>query len=150
MPADDLTPGQVAELLQVDASTLRRWARAFAGHLSPQAHGKRRRYSSGDLGVLTRARDLLRSGKSPREVGELLATVPAEPLTVPAVAAVSLPGLASDLIAAQEALRVTLGRLEALEGIQDAQAARIAALDAQIEAWRALSWWRRMFGRPPG
>jgi len=153
MPADDLTPSQVAELLGVDASSLRRWARAYRAHLSTQAQGKRRRYSSADLATLSRAKDLLRAGKSPAEVERLLATVPADAPQLPAVANVSLPAMAGELQATQEALRAALGRLdamqasqEALQAAQTAQAGKLAALEAELAAWRALPWWRRVFG----
>lgn len=160
VPADDLTPAQVAELLGVDQSTLRRWARQFKAHLSSQAQGKRRRYSSADLGMLSRARDLLRVGKSPAEVDSLLATLPQAAPQVPAVAAVSLPAMAGELQAAQEALRAALARVEALQQAQDklkaaqeAQAAQIVQqqikidqLWSRLEEWEALPWWRRLFG----
>jgi DNA-binding transcriptional MerR regulator len=151
MPADDLTPAQLAALLEADSSTVRRWARAFAQHLSPGAAGQggRRRYSRDDLAVLARAKELLRSGKSPAEVNAILATAPDLAVEVPAVAHVALPALAQDLAAAQEALRAALSRLDALQAAQAADRARLDQLEQELAAWRSRPWWRRVFGRPP-
>lgn len=149
MPADDLTPGQVAELLHVDGSTLRRWARAWAAHLSEQGRAKRRRFTQADLAVFARGQAMLRAGKSPVEVAALLATVPAEAGVVPAVVSVSVPALAQELQAAQEALRAVQGALDGLRTAQAEQADKIAALEQQLAAWERLPWWRRLFGQRP-
>jgi DNA-binding transcriptional MerR regulator len=189
MTADDLTPGQAADLLQVDASTLRRWAKEFAGHLSPQAQGKRRRYTPADLAVLVRARDLLLAGMAAPEVEAALGSVPAQSPIVPAVATAPLPALAGELQEAREIVRSMLaqldqlrqdqetnrGELAILRAAHDDQAARIAKmvekiradqaserarlaadrtklaqLIAELDSWRRLPWWRRLFERPPG
>ena len=149
MPADDLTPGQVAKLLAVDTSTLRRWARAWSAHLSEQGQAKRRRYTQADLATFARGQQLLRSGKSPAEVGTLLSVEPGAPANVPAVATVSVPALAVELQAAQDALRAMQGTLDALRTAQAGQADEIAQLRAELATWRALPWWRRLLGRRP-
>jgi DNA-binding transcriptional MerR regulator len=147
MPADDLTPGQVAELLQVDASTLRRWARAWKSNLSEQGQAKRRRYTQADLATFARGQAMLRAGRSPVEVAALLAVEPNAPANVPAVALVSVPALAVELQAAQEGLRAMQGALDGVRKVQAEQAGEIAQLRAELAAWRALPWWRRVFGR---
>jgi DNA-binding transcriptional MerR regulator len=148
MPTDDLTPSQVAALLDVDASTLRRWARAWKVHLSEQGQAKRRRYTQGDLATFARGRDLLRAGKSPAEVGTLLGIVPTVPAEVPAVATVSLPAIAQELQAALDTVRALVGQVDELRATQEAQAAQLARVQAQLEAWKAAPWWRRLFRRP--
>jgi DNA-binding transcriptional MerR regulator len=189
LTGDDLTPGQVADLLQVDASTLRQWAKDFAGQLSPQAQGKRRRYSPADLAVLVRARDLSLAGKPAAEAGAVLGTVPVQPTGVPAVASAQVPVLADELQEAREIVRSMLAQLEQLRQDQetnrgelanlraahDDQAAgmakvvekiradqaserarlaadrtKLAQLIAELDSWRRLPWWRRLFEPLPG
>jgi len=54
---------EVAELLEVADSTLRRWSRAFSAHLSPApSAGANRAYTDDDVEVLRRARDLVAVG----------------------------------------------------------------------------------------
>lgn len=149
MPADDLTPSQLAALLEVDPSTLRRWARLFADHLSPGAHGKRRRYTGQDMATLTRARDLLRAGKPAAEVGELLATVAEESRDLPAVAALQLPALAAELLEARETLRALAAHVAELGAGQEADHARIADLESRLAAFERQGWLSRLLGRRP-
>lgn len=133
MPADDLTPGQVAELLHVDSSTLRRWARSWRPHLSEQGQAKRRRYTQADLATFARGQAMLRAGRSPVEVAALLGTVEPMPANVPAVAVVSVPALAVELHATQEALRAALSQLSSLQATQAAQQEVIDQLRAAID-----------------
>lgn len=135
-----LTPGQVAALLKLDESTVRRYCRQFAEHLSPSASatGRRRRFTSSDVAILARARDLLRS-HTPAEVGALLSIVESEP--APAAVTTTLPALA-DEVGQARALLATLGaevRRQAEE--QRAQIAeqahRIAELAEMAEEQRA-------------
>ena len=127
MPADDLTPGQAAELLQVDSSTLRRWARAWSVHLSPPGEGKRRRYTPADLAVFARGRDMLRAGKSPAEVGALLALVPETAVELPALGLVSLPAVTQELQVHRDLLQALA---EEIKRAREAEAATRDMLDS--------------------
>jgi len=149
VPADSLTPGQLGALLEVDSSTLRRWARRFAAHLSEQAaaKGQRRSYTRQDMGTLTRARDLLRAGKTVSEVDQLLATVQEESAGVPAVAAVQLPAIVAELEEARQALRTLVSRVAELGSEQEADRARIADLESRLAAYERQGWLARMFRR---
>ena len=163
MPADDMTPGQVAQQLETDPSTLRLWARLFASHLSPQAQAKRRRYTSADLATLSRAGDLLRAGKDAAEVAALLGSVAQEkqPAQVPAAAAAPLPSMVLELQEARELVRAMLaqldqlrqdqeasrGELDLLRAAHDDQAARISKLLAQLRAEQAADHARQVADR---
>ena len=67
------TPSQVATHLCIEASTLRRWARFFATHLSPAAGpGNPRRYTDTDLTLLQHVKQLFDTGHNTAEVQQLL------------------------------------------------------------------------------
>jgi DNA-binding transcriptional MerR regulator len=189
MPTDDLTPGQAAAFLQVDASTLRRLAKVSPERLSPQSQARRRRYSPADLAILVTARDLLLETRSAAEVRPVLTPVPAQPPAMPALAPAQPPALVEELNEAREIVRAMLAQLDQLRQDQDtvrgelatlrathsdqtarltktldqlraeqaserarlaADRSRLAYLVAELDAWRRLPWWRRLFEPPPG
>ena len=58
-------PSDVARLLQVSVSTIQRWSKQFAAHLSDEASpeaGQRRAYSEADVAMLRRAQRMLQAG----------------------------------------------------------------------------------------
>lgn len=80
MPAPMLRPADVAQRLNIPASTLRRWSYYFADYLpthaqEPEGAATRshRRYSEEDVGVLTEIKQLLGRGLTYEEVGLHLA-----------------------------------------------------------------------------
>ena len=95
-------------------------------------------YSADDIGVLQRAADLLRSGRSPEEVAGLL-TVVAQPADLTGLEVTTLPTLARDLVEARDVIRTLAGELKAnreeagrlAEGLKTAHADLQAAREAQ-------------------
>ncbi len=71
-----ITPKQIYTELDISPATLRRWADKFADYLSPQAHGKKRSYTAGDLDTLRRIRDLSAQGVRLDAIPERLQLVP--------------------------------------------------------------------------
>ena len=60
-------------MLQIPASTLRRYCVEFSSHLSDHATRQRkRRYTESDIAVLSRARELLSQGKTSGQADKLL------------------------------------------------------------------------------
>lgn len=136
----NLTPAQAAALLGVSGSTLRRWSVDYGDRLSEAARpapGRKRTYTPDDLATLQRARDLLKAGKPPAEVGALLGVAPdaAQPR---GGALVTLPRLAADLQRAIDLIRqqaIEIARLrEAQEATAHEHEQAIAALrEAQAQ-----------------
>lgn len=86
MPAPMLRPADVAQRLNIPASTLRRWSYYFADYLpthAQEANGaatrSHRRYSEEDVRVLTEIKELLGRGLTYEEVGLHLAERPSDP-----------------------------------------------------------------------
>lgn len=158
MTAQTLTPAQTAAALGVASSTLRRWSTAFARHLSPAANppkGRKRSYTAEDLGVLRRAADLIRAGRTPEEAVALLG-VAADPAGLTGLEVATLPALARDLADARDGIRQLADAVRKAQEettatkaqLGDAQA-RIDALEARLTAWEGLSWVDRLLGRRP-
>jgi MerR family transcriptional regulator, light-induced transcriptional regulator len=130
-----LTPGQIAQTLDVSTATLRRWSARYAHHLSPQTPGKKRSYSVDDLAVLTRVRDLSATGTPLAQIDQALA------VTV-------TPAQSSALIAVSDfalSLQSARDQVAHLQLQLDQQTTRLDALTA----WLALPFYRRWFAKPP-
>lgn len=69
-----LTPKQTAATLQVSTSTLRRWSSEFEPFLG-QRTGIKRLYSTDDLAVLARIKELYKQGMNTAQVAEALPVV---------------------------------------------------------------------------
>ena len=134
------TSGQVATMLHVPPSTLRRYVARYGFALTEGAHAARsRRFTEGDVVILQRVRELLSAGKSPAEVDALLSVVDVAVVDVATASVLDLlPGIGQEL-ATTRALAHSLQH-----ELQDV-AARLAAL----EAWLSRPWWRRLFSRRP-
>lgn len=133
------TSGQVAKMLELPASTLRRYVATFGAALSDGARASRsRRFTDGDVVILRRVRELLSEGRSPAEVKELLASLDVAVVETPTPATVLelLPGIGQELAAQRQLAHVL--QLE-LEDITD----RLAA----VEAYLTAPWYRRPFVR---
>lgn len=94
-----MTPAEVAALLQVEPSTLRRWALHFADLLSPGAQkptvpGTQRVYSEADVELLRQVQHLLGEGQTTAHVHEQLS-----------IAYERVPGARDDVSAAHEHVR---------------------------------------------
>ena len=130
-----LTPGQIAESLDVSTATLRRWSARYARHLSPQTPGKKRSYTVDDLAVLTRVRDLSATGTPLAQIDQTLAVT-------------DTPGQSSALIALSDfalSLQSARDQVVHLQSQLDQQTKRLDALTA----WLALPFYKRWFAKPP-
>ena len=164
MSAKLITPAQAAQLLGIGGSTLRLWCSEthFANHLSEAARGgagRRRHFAPKDISTLTRARDLLRNGKSVADVRGLLAVVEpdagsAELVTVAALSdevqstRAALVSLADELRRRQDDHAAALAAQQTEHTAQLAQLAdEVATMRAELDALRSRSWLARLFNR---
>ena len=120
----------------------RRSARQFGEHLSESTYAKRRRYTPDDLGLLARARDILRQGIPVERANSLLRTLPPDTnKLLPIAATMSHVELVAAFSDAREMLRSITERLAELE---EAQAASIEAQATNIgiiESLQERLWW---------
>lgn len=131
-----IKPTQAAEILQVNDSTVRRWAVRFARHLSPQTAGKSRIYTAGDLDVFRRIKEFTSSGKTLAQIDDLLDFMPDEDAN-------NSTGLIpwADAIKNIEMHRAIIAKMQSQI---DAQNERLEML----ENWLKSPWYKRM-GKPP-
>ena len=138
-----LTPGQVANSLNVSPATVRRWSARYARHLSPQNPKHKRSYTADDLAVLSRVRDLSATGTPLDQIDQAL-TVTAQSADK-STALISLADFAQSLQFARD-------QVASLQARQDEQTAQIdkqtARLDA-LTAWIALPFYKRIGKQPP-
>ena len=129
-----LTPGQIANTLDVSPATVRRWSARYAYHLSPQTPGKKRSYTVDDLAVLTRVRDLSATGTPLAQIDQALAVT-------------DIPAQSSALIALSDfalSLQSARDQVAHLQLQLDQQNTRLDALTA----WLALPFYKRLFKKP--
>ena len=130
-----LTPGQIAQTLDVSTATVRRWSARYAHHLSPNTPGKKRTYTVDVLAVLTRVRDLSATGTPLAQIDQALAVT-------------DTPAQSSALIALSDfalSLQSARDQVAHLQLQLDQQATRLDALTA----WLALPFYKRWFAKPP-
>ena len=130
-----LTPGQIAQNLDVSTATLRRWSARYARHLSPNTPGKKRSYTVDDLAVLTRVRDLSATGTPLAQIDQALAVT-------------DTSGQSSALITLTDfaqSLQFARDQVSHLQTQLDQQTTRLDALTA----WLALPFYKRWFAKPP-
>ena len=130
-----LTPGQIAQSLDVSTATVRRWSARYARHLSPNTPGKKRSYTVDDLAVLTRVRDMSATGTPLVQIDQALAVtdIPAQ-----SSALISLTDFAQSLQFARD-------QVSHLQTQLDQQTTRLDALTT----WLALPFYKRWFTKPP-
>lgn len=129
-----LTPGQIANTLDVSSATVRRWSARFAQHLSPHTPGKKRSYTVDDLATLTRIRDMSASGTPLDQINQAL-IVSDEPATN---ALITVADFA-------QSLQIASDRLASMQNKLDQTNDRLDALTA----WLALPFFKRLFKKPP-
>jgi DNA-binding transcriptional MerR regulator len=125
------TPKQLAEMLRIAPSTLRKYSAAFRTHLSPSAQRKQRTYTDEDVSTLKRIVELRANGVPLGEIDQrLLVQVEGSPgadnlAMIPQVAA----------------------RFEDLYRQIAAQAQQLEELQARLDELERRSLWQRLF--PP-
>ena len=148
------TPGQVSDMLDVPSSTLRRYVKQFAAHLSETSTKKRgRRFTERDVATLARARGLLQQGRKPPEVNELLPVLGKEdPEAQPDAALALVPSISAALTEAldmAQSLRAEVGDLAGqVEQVAQDQGATREEL-AELRKWLRLPWYQRWRTPPP-
>jgi len=129
-----LTPGQIANTLEVSPATVRRWSARFAHHLSPHVPGKKRAYSTDDLAILAKVRDLSALGTPLDQIDQSLSI----PDPAGSSALITIADFARALQYAQDLTAHLQSQL-------DQQTARLDALTA----WLALPLYKRIGKKPP-
>ena len=127
------SPNDAAAMLGIAPATLRSWAPLYDEFLSDYARKGRRQYTRRDLAVLQTVKDLLDDRNTHDQVGDLLRTMDfGEEDTAPATD--TAPRSAADATSASSALvHVVTAQLA---GVQQDQAARLAALEHQVSDLR--------------
>ena len=135
------TSGQVAKMLELPPSTLRRYVSRYGDALSDGARASRsRRFTDGDVVILQRVRELLSAGKSPDEVDGLLTVVDVAVVDTPPASVLDLiPGIGQELASQRQITR-------ALQLQVDDVSDRLQAL----ENYLARPWYRRRRSRRTG
>lgn len=131
------TPAQVAEMLRIGASTLRKYSVLYRDHLGPSAHRKQRTYTDADILILKRVCELRSNGVPLAEVSSQLmlvdSTEPAPPDTMALIPQVAAQF--QDLY-------------DQISKLAHAQAEEIAALRERIEQLEnKRPWYDRLFRR---
>lgn len=143
------TPSQVSAMLEIPASSLRRYAVQFAPFLSRAGNQSRRRaYTQNDVLVFKRIRELTGQGVPLEEVASRLQIVKNEPPEKNALALV--PEIAAEF----QRLASQVARLPELENqiaalaeiIEGERAARIA-LENELREYKNQTWFKRVFRR---
>lgn len=130
-----ITPAQVSESLGIPASTIRRWAVKFVKYLSPRK-GDKRSYTTADMNIFKRIRDLSAQGHGLNRIAELLEVVEDTPPNNTEIL------LLADFVQSLESARSAVAslRLQVEE-----QNNRIEAL----EDWLATPFYKRIGKKPP-
>lgn len=140
------TPKQVSEMLQIPASSLRRLSKDFSDQLSKQK-SRHRQYSEDDISLLKRVRELTARGMTLTAVKTELTFVtpdqqqPAAPVDTLAL----IPTISHELTRLDDVTRSIILEFEQIRNDHKATVDRLS----RLEAWSRLSWWKRLFTRPP-
>jgi len=148
------SPNQTSEMLKIPQSTLRRYAQQYADHLSEHATKQRnRRYTEQDIATLARARELLREGKSPEQVNNLLGVVGSTNAN-PDTALALIPSISQALTEALDTARSLRAEVDIMHGditshderMSEAERklSEMAAKLAQIESDKNTPWYRKI------
>lgn len=129
-----LTPAQIADTLQVSPATVRRWSARFARHLTPHTPNKKRAYSTDDLAILVKVRDLSALGTPLDQIDQSLS--------------VTDPAGSSALITIADFARALQYAQDLTAHLQSQLDEQTARLDA-LTAWLALPLYKRIGKRPP-
>jgi len=136
---DMLTPKQTYETLTISPSTLRRWAKRFEPFLSVGEHepGKHRTYTPEDLSTFRAIQTHLESGLTYAQIEKRLNVV-SEPEPDKSTALLSLPEFQNAIETARAAVASMQTEIHELKEWK-----------AEMNAWLALPWWKRIFTNPP-
>jgi len=132
------SPGEVSGILQIPASTLRRYVAEYKEFLSPEATQPRnRRFNQTDLGVLAKIRQGLNDGIPSEKIKDDLGTIVEDELE------------AERALVEYEPINQALTTIRSdVTGIVDEMGKHEDRL-SRLEEWLRLPWWKRLFVRPP-
>ena len=129
-PTGFYTPGDVSELLEIPASTLRHWAsKVYQAHLSPYAAQRRRQYTQQDLETIARI-------KIASDKGILVDDIKKELGEIKIVD-----------IQAEHGVSTNLALIPALAHQQTQLDEISAKLDKLLSQAESRSWWDRLRGK---
>jgi DNA-binding transcriptional MerR regulator len=112
---------EVARMLGVTGTTVRRYAKDFREHLSDFTKRKRRQFTDTDVAILKRAQQLMGEGYTKQEINRLLYTEQIAPGGAPEAALTLFPELAQAVEQArQEVVRIH-NRLDEIDARQQEQ-----------------------------
>lgn len=129
-----LTPKQTADALQVSTSTLRRWSSEFTPFLSPRK-GVKRLYTTDDLAMLRKVKDLFNEGLNTSQVSDALAIVDTSNTDK---ALINLADFATALMQARESNLILSEKVDTLTERLDA-----------LEKYLKLPFYKRIGKKPP-
>lgn len=134
------TPGQVSEMLEIPTSTLRRYSSAWSEFLSASARrsGRKRRYTSEDIVILRRVRELTGQHKAPEEIAALLQVV--EPDNPQESALSMVPAIAGEF----ESIRSFIAQLQS---DHDNELSELRERVKRLEDELNTPWYKRLFRR---
>lgn len=144
------TPQQASEMLEIPASTLRRYAQHFKAQLSENATKQRgRRYTEQDIALLAQARELINSGKTPEQAAQLLAVI-GEEQPPPSTALAMIPSISqalSEALDTSRALRSQVNELSERLNTSEQLLAEMAQRLSALESERQKRWYQKIFRR---
>jgi len=137
---------EIANLLEVTPTTVRRYSKDFGSHLSDGTRRKRRIFSDGDLAILKRAQELMGDGFTKRTVNEMLFTEAIAPDEPTSQLQKVFPEVAQHIEQQREELVLIRSHI-------DERLSKVDSLEAELAELRGYigsPWYQRLFRRPPG
>lgn len=129
----EYTPREASRLLDVPASTIRRWAKRFSHRLSSGAQRRKRIYDQNDLDTFARIRDLSAQNHTLDEIDGMLGDIVYQ--TNDHQRSLSLPGVLREI-------NGITGRVDE----HDQELKQLRQRLQKIEEDMDKPWWKRLFG----
>lgn len=153
------TPAQVAQMLEMPASTLRYYAKRFQSYLSDQGGRKQRLYTDKDITVISFIRDLSAANVPLHLIEERLHIQPTGEHRSAEASLALVPTIAAEIASAQQLAHQAQLAAEHLKDQYVQQATTLAAITEQLaqqkeqleklEEWASGPWYKRLFVQRP-
>lgn len=131
----EYSPRDASRLLDVPASTIRRWAKRFSHRLSSGAQRRKRTYDQNDLDTFARIRDLSAQNYTLDEIDGMLGDI-VHQTSSDQQRAITLPGVLREINGMS-------GRIEDHDRELRSLRQRLERLEKESQ----LPWWKRIFRR---
>jgi len=126
------TPKEARQILNIPASTLRRYVLKFPEYLSPETKKKRnRRYTENDLNIIATIRQLSDQGARLKDIPEQLEGMEFPDKTSPAVEELALATVSNKVDDIYTIMNNLLDRID------------------KLEEWQRTPWYKRIGKNPP-